>query len=108
MIRYDVLGRMVKQRRAAEGLSLRDVARQTDISTSTLSRIENGSTADTEQVITLTRWVGITVERLSDPLTESVPQQVKAIILADPKLTPDEREALCSTFSVLYRQMANG
>src|SRR5690242_19350722 len=78
-IRYDVLGRLVKQRRAQDGLSLRDAARETGISASTLSRIEHGRIADTEQVVKLTSWLGLAVERVSEaPTEETTPQRVKA------------------------------
>jgi len=105
-IRYHVLGRLCAQRRAKENLSLRDVTRETGISASARSRIENGKRASTEHFVSLSRWVGITTEHISSPVVEDVPERVKSLILSDPKLDQEQSEALCSMFSVLYRQMA--
>lgn len=104
-LRFDVMGRLLAQKRAKENLSLRDVGRETGISTTTLMRMEHGRVSDTDNVIALSQWLGLTVERLTGPVVESVPQQIKAIILADPRLSDEAGEALCSMFSVLYQQM---
>jgi transcriptional regulator with XRE-family HTH domain len=106
--RYDMLGRLCAQRRAKEGLSLRDVAREAGMSTSTLSRIENGGTTpDAKQLNALSCWLGVSLDRVFDPVVEDVPQQVKSLILSDPKLDAGQQEALCTIFTVLYQQMAN-
>lgn len=103
---YGVLGRLCAQRRAKEGLSLRDVARETSISATTLSRMENGiTTPDAKHLVSLSRWLGIGLEKICDPVIEDVPEQVQALVLADPKLDKEQREALCEMFSVIYRQM---
>jgi transcriptional regulator with XRE-family HTH domain len=43
LVNTEELGRAVKRRRDELGLSLRDVASETSVSASTLSRIENGT-----------------------------------------------------------------
>ena len=47
LINTEELGRAIRRRREELGLSLRDVADQTNVSASTLSRIENGTGSQT-------------------------------------------------------------
>jgi transcriptional regulator with XRE-family HTH domain len=59
------LGKHVKRKRETEHLSLRDVARHTQVSASTLSRIENGNgVPDTPTLTRLARWLNIPFERI--------------------------------------------
>src|SRR3982751_4473179 len=59
------LGRAIKRRREELGLSLRDVADVTDVSASTLSRIENGTgRPDADNIARLTQWLDMPVDRL--------------------------------------------
>ncbi|MGH9946127.1 MAG: helix-turn-helix domain-containing protein, partial [Pyrinomonadaceae bacterium] len=52
------LGKSIKRRREELGLSLRDVADVTDVSASTLSRIENGTgKPDADNIARLTGWL---------------------------------------------------
>jgi transcriptional regulator with XRE-family HTH domain len=105
-IRYEILGQMVAQKRATEYISLRALERETGISASTLSRIENGKTADMEHVAALARWLGVKIERFVGSYNEDLPGAVKAMLLADPNIGKDEADALSGTFSALYRQMS--
>lgn len=107
-VRYEVLGSLLAGRRAKDDLSLRDVAGITGISPSTLSRVENGKVMDTGNVITLARWLGVSLGSLTDPLVDDVPQKINSILLSDPKLDKEKRKALCGTFMALYRQLTNG
>lgn len=107
-VRFDVLGRLVRQKRSAEGLSLRDAERLTGVSASTLSRLENGKTVEVDKVFSLTHWLNVSVEDVFGAAPQDVPQTIKSILLADPKLTKDESDALCGTFLVLYRQITSG
>ncbi len=52
------LGRTIKRRRTELKLSLRDVADVTNVSASTLSRIENGTgKPDADNIARLTNWL---------------------------------------------------
>src|SRR6187431_161988 len=59
------LGRAIKRRREELKLSLRDVATATDVSASTLSRIENGTgRPDADNIARLTQWLDVPMERI--------------------------------------------
>src|ERR1700754_2216356 len=59
------LGRAIRRKREELGLSLRDVADETSVSASTLSRIENGTgKPDADNIARLTAWLEVPVERI--------------------------------------------
>jgi ribosome-binding protein aMBF1 (putative translation factor) len=60
LVDTEELGRAVKRRREELGLSLRDVAAETGVSASTLSRIENGTgKPDADNIARLTNWLDV-------------------------------------------------
>src|SRR5438309_8574577 len=97
------LGDAVRRRREQQEMSLRDVADQTGVSASTLSRIENGTgKPDAENIARLTAWLDVPLDRImaarqhNDDGTEAVvyfphestPEIVEAHLRADRKLNP--------------------
>ncbi|MBK9768752.1 MAG: helix-turn-helix transcriptional regulator [Chloracidobacterium sp.] len=67
------LGRAIKRHREELKLSLRDVADLTEVSASTLSRIENGTgRPDADNIARLTQWLDMPVDRLMRHADESV------------------------------------
>ncbi len=77
------LGSAVRRRREQQGLSLRDVAEETGVSASTLSRIENGTgKPDADNIARLAAWLDMPIERVmhgghrsaSDPARRSATQ----------------------------------
>ena len=59
------LGRAIRRKREDSGLSLRDVADETGVSASTLSRIENGTgKPDADNIARLTGWLNVPMERI--------------------------------------------
>src|SRR5438045_4695044 len=59
------LGRSIRRKREQKGLSLRDVADETGVSASTLSRIENGTgKPDADNIARLAAWLGMPIERV--------------------------------------------
>src|ERR671938_1071420 len=59
------LGRAIRRKREEQGLSLRDVANETGVSASTLSRIENGTgKPDADNIARLTAWLNVPMERI--------------------------------------------
>src|ERR1700754_4710569 len=98
------LGRAIRRKREELGLSLRDVADETAVSASTLSRIENGTgKPDADNIARLTSWLNVPMERIlsgrSTPATsanpvvyfphEPMPEIVEAHLRADKNLTPE-------------------
>ncbi|MFN2501474.1 MAG: helix-turn-helix domain-containing protein [Pyrinomonadaceae bacterium] len=113
------LGRAIKRRREELKLSLRDVADVTEVSASTLSRIENGTgRPDADNIARLTQWLDMPVDRLMkkhspqdvEPVIyyphEPTPEIVEAHLRADKKLTPETANALSELFRVAYQQFS--
>lgn len=115
------LGRAIRRKREEQGLSLRDVADETGVSASTLSRIENGTgKPDADNIARLTTWLNVPMERImggreggADEAKavvyfpqESMPEIVEAHLRADRNLTPDTAQALAELFRVAYAQFS--
>jgi transcriptional regulator with XRE-family HTH domain len=118
LINVAELGQYIKRKRERERLSLRNVAKQTQVSASTLSRIENGTgIPDTPTLARLARWLNIPFERIvtggnskESPIVyypqESVPDIVAAHLRADRNLTPEQARALEDMFRIAYNQLS--
>ena len=121
LINTQELGRAIRRRRDELGLSLRDVADQTNVSASTLSRIENGTgKPDADNIARLTAWLDMPLQRIlggvreeSDDAKaviyyphESTPESVEAHLRADKNLTAETADALSELFRVAYSQFS--
>ncbi len=116
LINVTELGLYIKRKRESERLSLRAVAKQTQVSASTLSRIENGTgVPDTPTLARLAKWLSIPFERIVASGSsngsaiiyypqESIPDIVEAHLRADRNLTPERARALAELFRVAYDQ----
>src|SRR5467141_5070946 len=115
------LGSAVRRRREQQGLSLRDVAEETGVSASTLSRIENGTgKPDADNIARLAAWLDMPIERVmhhghrsaADPKPvvyyphEATPEIVEAHLRADRHLTTETAKALSELFRVAYKQFS--
>ena len=115
------LGDAMRRRREQQGMSLRDVAEETGVSASTLSRIENGTgKPDADNIARLAAWLDMPIERVmhhgprsaADPKPvvyyphESTPEIVEAHLRADRHLTPETAKALSELFRVAYTQFS--
>ena len=116
------LGRAIRRKREEQGLSLRDVANETGVSASTLSRIENGTgKPDADNIARLTGWLNVPMERIMGGRAalgeeakavvyfpqESMPEIVEAHLRADRNLTPETAHALSELFRVAYAQFSH-
>ena len=121
LINTQELGRAIRRRREELELSLRDVADQTSVSASTLSRIENGTgKPDADNIARLTSWLGVPLQRIlsgghedrDDAKAviyyphESTPEIVEAHLRADRNLTPETADSLSELFRVAYSQFS--
>jgi transcriptional regulator with XRE-family HTH domain len=121
LVNTEELGRAIRRRREELGLSLRDVATETSVSASTLSRIENGTgKPDAENIAQLTSWLNVPMERIlsgrrtpataASPVVyfphEPMPEIVEAHLRADKNLTPETASALSELFRVAYTQFS--
>lgn len=114
------LGRAIKQKRVENNLSLRDVANETNVSASTLSRIENGTgKPDADNIAALTNWLNMPMDRVLKVKTEGddrksvvyfptepTPDIILAHLRADPNLDEKTAQALGELFRVAYHQMS--
>lgn len=115
------LGRAIRRKREDAGLSLRDVADETGVSASTLSRIENGTgKPDADNIARLTAWLNMPMERVmsgraedadgTKPVVyfpqEATPDIVEAHLRADRNLTEETAKALSELFRVAYAQFS--
>ncbi|MGH2995737.1 MAG: helix-turn-helix domain-containing protein [Gaiellaceae bacterium] len=110
----EALGGFIRGQRQLAKLSLREMARLTDVSNAYLSQIERGlhqpsvrvlrSLADALNVSaeTLLAQAGLIDDDEADPAgatdIPSGPARTVAAILADSSLTPEQREALLSVY----------
>ena len=115
------LGRAIRRKREEAGLSLRDVADETGVSASTLSRIENGTgKPDADNIARLTGWLNMPMERVMSGQPagsestavvyfpqEATPDIVEAHLRADRNLTPETAKALSELFRVAYTQFSH-
>ena len=115
------LGNAVRRRRESLGLSLRDVADETGVSASTLSRIENGTgKPDADNIARRASWLDMPIERVMhrgssgaepSPVVyyphESTPEIVEAHLRADKHLSPQTAKALSELFRVAYAQFSD-
>ncbi|KXK05713.1 MAG: DNA-binding protein [Acidobacteria bacterium OLB17] len=111
------LGKAISRRRNELKLSLRDVADETNVSASTLSRIESGKgRPDAENIARIMQWLEMPVDRVMKKHTgaevepvvyypqESTPEIVSAHLRADKNLSPETADALSELFRVAYSQ----
>lgn len=120
LINTEELGRAIRRRREELNLSLRDVADQTNVSASTLSRIENGTgKPDADNIARLTTWLDVPLQRILGGREErgetkavvyfpheSTPEIVEAHLRADRNLSPETADALSELFRVAYLQFS--
>ncbi len=120
LINTQELGRAIKRRREELEMSLRDVADATEVSASTLSRIENGTgKPDADNIARLTNWLDMPIDRVmnkhqNDEAVDAVvyypheatPEIVEAHLRADKNLTPETAKALSELFRVAYTQFS--
>ncbi len=111
----EALGSFIKAQRHVANLSLREMARLTDVSNAYLSQIERGLHQPSVRVLrSLAEALNVSAETLlqqagliddDEPRSErppdppAGPERTVTAILADPSLTPEQREALL----VVYR-----
>ncbi|MBX7060762.1 MAG: helix-turn-helix transcriptional regulator [Acidobacteria bacterium] len=121
LIDTNELGKAIRRRRQELKLSLRDVGDVTQVSASTLSRIESGKgRPDAENIARITQWLDMPVDRVMkkqagadvEPVVyyphESTPEIVSAHLRADKNLSAETADALSELFRVAYSQFSGG
>ncbi|NDD65570.1 MAG: XRE family transcriptional regulator, partial [Acidobacteria bacterium] len=113
------LGQHLRRKREVERLSLRNVARLTEVSAATLSRIENGTgVPDTQTLSRVARWLNVPLERVvnvhsqsGEPVVyypnEPIPDILEAHLRADRTLSAESARALAELFRVAYTALGS-
>lgn len=98
--------------RISRKLTWKDVATQSGVSASTLTRMAQGRRPDVDSLAALTDWSGLDANRFlvsksveGDEFVEVALEQVTALFRADPNLTKEAASAIETTLKVLYGQL---
>lgn len=123
VVQIDDLGRLIRQKRRTDQLTLQEAAEQSGVSPATLSRLERRSnvgaggksvpTPDVRTLDAVTRWLGVALSgtgfapTASSPsvmtlAADSVPNAVEAHLRADRNLDPKTAEELAQMFRNIY------
>ena len=108
-LQIDQLGAMVSDRRAKDGLNLREAADLAGVSFNTLSRVERGQTPDLNSFRKIVDWLGVPADRFFAPVrrrAESTPDVVEQHLLADPALPEGSARKIAGIVADLYRVLA--
>jgi transcriptional regulator with XRE-family HTH domain len=102
------LGRMLRERRQREGLSLRQAALQAEVPPATFSRVEEGRVPDLATYQRLVAWLGVSsdtfIQRRYVRL-ESTPQIIAEHLQADKNLRPEAAKHIAEIVEDLYRAL---
>jgi transcriptional regulator with XRE-family HTH domain len=106
-VNADLLGELVRRRRKAEGLSLREAAEQMGVSAPTLQRVEAGQPPNSANLVRITGWLQIGVDDIlkkgRKPAKDlATVAQIQVHLRADPNLSPDAAEAIADAVQKLY------
>lgn len=103
------LGRLIRQKRADQELSIRHAAEQARVSFSTVSRVEAGGQPDLATFTSLCAWLGVDPSRFFAPTTRRTQTPLDEAIehlVTDPALSPDAAERIASVVRDLYSALA--
>lgn len=103
------LGRLVRQKRAGEDLSIRQAAARARISFSTLSRVEAGAQPDLATFTSLCAWLGVEPARFFSQIsrrTQTPLDQAIEHLVTDPALTSDAAQRIVAVLRDLHGALA--
>jgi transcriptional regulator with XRE-family HTH domain len=113
------LGMLVRRKREHGGLTLKDVADQTELKIPTISRVERGDAQDLEgsTLLALCTWLGVKPEdfrqgvAIPTPTSKSkimhnTPDVVELYLRADKNLNKTTATALSTLFRTAYESMS--
>ncbi|KHF27813.1 Antitoxin PezA [Anoxybacillus sp. BCO1] len=99
------IGRKIRERRKALGMTGVEVAKAVGIGQSTLSQIENGTSPTLDTLIKICNALSIKPsELLSDDGESSLPPDLQQLIETAKKLTPEERKNLNTFLQTLLER----
>ena len=104
------LGRLLRQARLDQDLSLRQAAEAAGVSFSTLSRVEAGAHPDLTSFLKLTAWLGVSPEAFLRPTPTKQEEGSLGIVahhlMTDPSLSPEAAQQIVTVVREMYRALA--
>jgi transcriptional regulator with XRE-family HTH domain len=103
----ELLGDLIRSRRKAHGLSLREAADQIGVSAPTLQRVEAGQPPNSSNLVRIATWLQISVDELlgkrkATSNNVATVAQIEVHLRADPNLEPEAAEAIADAVQKLY------
>jgi transcriptional regulator with XRE-family HTH domain len=100
---------MLKARRRAKRLTLRDLADEIDVSLNTLSRVERGHLPDLKNFRRIVEWLQVPAEMFLEPASDDVstPEVIARHLHSDQRLTRPAAAQIASLVEEMYRKLAN-
>lgn len=108
-ISTQALGEMLRERRAASGLSMRRAADAAEVSFMTLSRVEAGAQPDLATFLRLCAWLHVPPETFfisAAPRKTETPEVILQHLLADPRLGQEAAARIASVVDDMYAAFA--
>jgi len=99
-------------KREGEELSWRELARNLEISPSTLTRMAQGRRPDVDTFATLLRWLGMTADAFMRPVPKGRKEvdtvaMISSYLRADKEIDPKDAEALEDIIKAAYRRLSD-
>jgi len=96
------LSEMIRSKRGKRGL--REVAKEIgNVSSSTLSRIEQGNLPDIETYVSLCKWLEVSTDFFTDNAENTTERKIVAHLRADKALSKETAEALIKMIKLAYK-----
>ncbi len=108
--RFDLAGfhAALNAQRAAKGLTWKDVAQQSGVSASTLTRMSQGKRPDMDGFALLLAWSGLDAQRFVPTANETeLVAKLAANLRADRRLSEESAKALEEIFRVAYERFVD-
>lgn len=101
------LGAMLKSRRRAKRLTLRDLADEIDVSLNTLSRVERGYLPDLRNFQRIVDWLEVPAEIFLEPSRDELttPEVIARHLRSDQRLTRDAASKIAGLVEDMYRNL---
>lgn len=109
---YELIRKRLRLARRRQGISLRDVAEEIDVSASTLSRLERGTgNPDLPTMNKLIDWLGLDRAAVfgvrAKKEERSTLASVEVLLRADKNLDPETAKTLARIFKTAYQELAD-
>lgn len=101
------LGAMLKSRRRAKRLTLRDLADEIDVSLNTLSRVERGYLPDLRNFQRIVDWLEVPAEIFLEPSRDELttPEVIARHLRSDQRLSREAASKIAGLVEDMYRNL---